>query len=155
MHLGRASTPEVGLYHDQGNGVGTWSPTWITPINGHGQQFDICFPGYYQVPIDVTAEWAAFLVNTRSSLIQLGGLEQIWVKFLALGNTKNTKVTTTANQTHNLLIRRPKPRQLSYSGSHTHTHTHTHTQTHTHTRARTHTCITYVTRLWKISHWNT
>jgi len=36
------------------------------PISGHGQQFDISFPSYYQVPIDVTPGWAASLVNTRS-----------------------------------------------------------------------------------------
>ena len=42
----------------QGDGVGTRSPTWTTPISGHGQQFDICFPSYYQVPIDVTAKWS-------------------------------------------------------------------------------------------------
>ena len=32
--------------------------------NGHGQQFEVCFSSYYQVPIDVPAGWAAFLVNT-------------------------------------------------------------------------------------------
>jgi len=48
----------------QGDGVGTLGPTWTTPISRHGQQFDICFPSYYQVPIDVTAGWAASLVNT-------------------------------------------------------------------------------------------
>ena len=54
----------------QGDGVGTQSPTWTTPISRHGQQFDICFPSYYQVPIDVTAGWAASLVNTKSPFIQ-------------------------------------------------------------------------------------
>ena len=43
------------LNHAQGDGVGTQGPTWTTPISGNGQQFDICFPSYYQVPIDVTA----------------------------------------------------------------------------------------------------
>ena len=75
IYLGRASVQQVGLYHVQGDGMGTQSPTWITPISGHGQQFDICFPSYYQVPIDVTAGWAASLVNTRSPFIQLDGLE--------------------------------------------------------------------------------
>ena len=38
----------------QGDIVGTESPTWTTPINGHGEQIKICFPSYYyQVPIDV------------------------------------------------------------------------------------------------------
>jgi len=37
--------------------------------------FNVCFPNYYHVPIDVTAEWAASLVYTRSPFIQLGGLE--------------------------------------------------------------------------------
>ena len=43
-----ANPPEVllGLYHAQGDDVGTQSPTWTTPISGHGQQFDICFPSY-------------------------------------------------------------------------------------------------------------
>ena len=45
----------IGLNHAQGDGVGTQGPTRTTPISGHGQQFDICFPSYYQVPIDVTA----------------------------------------------------------------------------------------------------
>ena len=45
---GRTSTPQVGLYHVQGDGVGTQSPTWTTPISGHGQQFDICFPSWHQ-----------------------------------------------------------------------------------------------------------
>ena len=40
----------------------------------HGQQFD--FPSYYQVLTDVTAGWAASLVNIRSPFIQLGRLEQ-------------------------------------------------------------------------------
>jgi len=31
----------------------------------HGQQFDICFPSLHQVPIDVTAGWAASPVGTR------------------------------------------------------------------------------------------
>jgi len=42
----------------------------------HGQQFDICFISYYQVPINVTAGWTAFLVNTMCLFIQLGRLEQ-------------------------------------------------------------------------------
>ena len=54
---GRVSAPQMGLYHALGNGVSTCSPTWTTPINGHGRQFDICFPSYFQVPIDVTASF--------------------------------------------------------------------------------------------------
>ena len=54
----RAITPQVGLYNSQGNGVSAQSPTWTTPINGHGQQFDICFPSFHQVPL----------------MLQLGGL---------------------------------------------------------------------------------
>jgi len=30
---GRASTPQVGLYHAQGDGVSTRSPNWTTPIS--------------------------------------------------------------------------------------------------------------------------
>ena len=57
----------------KGDGMGTQSPTWTIPISGHGQQFDIC---NNQEPIDVTAGWAASLLNTRSPLIQLSTLEQ-------------------------------------------------------------------------------
>jgi len=67
---GRASTPQVGLYHVQGDGVGTQS---LKPISGHAQQFEICFPSNCQ---DVAAGWAASLVNTRFPFIQLGRLEQ-------------------------------------------------------------------------------
>ena len=31
--------------HTQGNGVSTRSPTWTTPISGHGQQFDLVITG--------------------------------------------------------------------------------------------------------------
>ena len=41
---------------------------WVPEVV-RGQQFDICFPSYYQVPIDVTAGWAASPVYTRSPLI--------------------------------------------------------------------------------------
>jgi len=68
IHLERASTPQVELYHAQSAVVGTQSPTWTIPISGQGQQFDVCFPSYYHVPIG----WAASLVNTRSPFIQLG-----------------------------------------------------------------------------------
>ena len=60
----------------QGDGVGTQSLSWTTHIRAHGQQFEIRFASYYQVPIDVTVGWAASLVNTRSPFIQLGRLEQ-------------------------------------------------------------------------------
>ena len=110
--------------------------------NAHVQTYksqnlqELCKPLY--IPIDI-AGWAASLVNTRFPFIQLGGLEQMWVKFLAQGNTNNTKVATTRNRTHNLLIRRPMPWPLSYAGSHcTHcTHTHdTHTTHDTHSYLR-------------------
>jgi len=51
----RGSIPQVGLYHAR---VMVWTPTCTTPISGHEQRFDICFPSHYQVPIDVTAVWA-------------------------------------------------------------------------------------------------
>ena len=35
--------------------------TGLRPLARHGQQFDIWFPTYYQVPIDATAGWAASL----------------------------------------------------------------------------------------------
>jgi len=57
---------QVELCHVQGDGVGTRGPTWTTPISGHGQHFDIFFPSYYQVSIDVIAGWAASPVYTRS-----------------------------------------------------------------------------------------
>ena len=31
-----------GCTMSQGDGMGTQSPTWTTPIRRHGQQFDIC-----------------------------------------------------------------------------------------------------------------
>ena len=40
IHLGRAST-----WH-QGDGVGTWNPTWTTPISWHAKHCDICFPSF-------------------------------------------------------------------------------------------------------------
>jgi len=52
---------------------------WNTGVPGYysgTMRFDICFPTYYQVPIDVTAGWGASIVNTRSPFLQLGGLEQ-------------------------------------------------------------------------------
>ena len=86
----------------QGDGVGTRSPTWTTPISRHGLQFDISFPIDYQVPIDVT-------VGTPGPHLYS------WVdwsnvsKVLAQGNTNNTKVATAGNRTHNLSIRRLMP----------------------------------------------
>ena len=41
---GRASILQVGLFHVQGDGVGTQSPTWATPISGHDQDFEIWVP---------------------------------------------------------------------------------------------------------------
>ena len=38
----------------------------VSVCETEGDMDDICFPGYYQVPIDVTAGWAAFPVYTRS-----------------------------------------------------------------------------------------
>ena len=47
--------------------VMVWAPKVPPgPISGHGQQFDIRFSSYYQVPIAVTAGWAAFPVYIRS-----------------------------------------------------------------------------------------
>ena len=108
---GRAGTPQVGLYHAQGDGVGTRSPTWTTPINGHGQQFDD-FSSYNQVLTDATAGWAVSLVNTRS---QLGRLEQCEWSFLL----KETTSGHTKKWTHNLSIRRLMPWPFGYVASHT------------------------------------
>jgi len=41
----------------------------------HGQQLEICFPSYYQLPIDVTAGWVGFHLTAGTK-----------VKFLAQGN---------------------------------------------------------------------
>jgi len=40
------------------------------PFSGHGQQFDIRFSSYYQVPIDVTAGTVACPVDTKSPFVQ-------------------------------------------------------------------------------------
>ena len=94
--------------------------------------FDICFPSLHQIPIDITAGWAASSVGTRPP-------GAMWVKFIAQGSNKNTKVySQTRNRTHNLLIVRPMPWPLGYAAL-THTHTHTHTRIHARTHARTHT----------------
>jgi len=56
------------------------------PWAKHGLQLNICFPSYYQVPIDVTARWATFLGPHLYSWVD-------WVKFLAQENN-NTNVAT-------------------------------------------------------------
>ena len=65
---GRASTLQMGCTMSLDDGVGTQSPTRSTPISETWTAVDICFPSYYQVPIDVTARWAPSLVNTSSYL---------------------------------------------------------------------------------------
>ena len=99
----------------------------------HGQQFDICFPRYYQIPIDVTG----------SLFTQLGRLEQCEQSFRL--KQQQHQSGHTRNQTHNLLISRLM--HWSSLGSHTHTHArggtlyttlaHTHHTTSHHTRAHT------------------
>ena len=68
---GGTSTLQVGLYHAQGNGVSTQSPTWTTPISGHGQQSDICFPSYYQLQVLIyTAGWTGHAhTDTHTSVV--------------------------------------------------------------------------------------
>jgi len=57
---GRASVPQVALCHATGWGCG--HPR-SDPLARHGQQFYIHFPSLHQVPIDVTAGWAASRVG--------------------------------------------------------------------------------------------
>jgi len=47
----------------------------LTPLS-ETKTVEHLLPSYYQVPIDVAAEWAASIVSTRSPFIQLGRLEQ-------------------------------------------------------------------------------
>jgi len=118
---GKASTPQVGLYHAQGDCVGTQSPTWTTPISGHGQQCDICFPSYYQVPIDATAGWAASPVHTHTH-------------------------THTDTHTHTHTHTRARMHTYTQSCTHSHTHTHTHTHTRNHAHINTHRLHTHALR---------
>ena len=92
---------QVGLYHAQGDGVGTRHPTWTTPISRHGQQFDIYFPNYYQVPVDVTAGWAASLVNTR--LLYLYSWVD-WKNVSKVSCSRKQQSVLSGNQTCNLSI---------------------------------------------------
>ena len=55
----------------QDDSVGTISPTWTTPISRHGQQFDICLPNNYQVPLML--QFYSILFYSINAL-QLGGL---------------------------------------------------------------------------------
>jgi len=48
---GRAGTPQVGLYHAQGDGVGTKSPTWTTPISGHDSNLTFASPVITRYPL--------------------------------------------------------------------------------------------------------
>ena len=58
-----------GCTMSQGDGVGTQSPTWTTPISeAWTAAHHICFPSYYQVPIDVTAGWATSLFKWADAL---------------------------------------------------------------------------------------
>ena len=74
----------------------------VSVCETEGDMDDICFPGYYQVPIDVTAGWAAFPVYTRSPWSNVS-------KVLAQGNDNNTQYQNvlSANQTYNFLISMP------------------------------------------------
>ena len=130
---GRASTPQVGQYHAQGDGVGTWNPIWTTPISRHGQQFDICFPSYHQAPIDVTAGWAASPVYARSQF-------NSWVSWSNMRNVSSkeiTKVSWVGIKPTTFRLAGQYPDHLAMLPL-THAHTCGHTQAHTHTRADTH-----------------
>jgi len=106
---GRAITLQVGLYHAQGDGVGTLNLSRATPISRHVQQFDICLPSYYEVPIDITAGWAASLDNTTFPFIHTHSL---------------TPYVRSYTHTHT----------RTHACTHTYSHKHTHSYTHTHTR---------------------
>ena len=62
---GRTSNPRETVPCLTGEGVGTQSPTWTFNCYMRHGQFSICFPSKHQVPIDVTAGWAASPVGTR------------------------------------------------------------------------------------------
>ena len=117
----RSSTPQVGLYTvPRGDGVGTWSPTWTTPISKAWTVVYICFPSYYQVyPLMLQL---AILVNIRSPFIQLGRLEQCRYSFLLEETTVTLKIAS-------LLIERlwvwfpVRPQTDTDTDTHMHTHT--------------------------------
>ena len=83
------------------------------PLARHGQQFDICFASFYQVPIDVTAGWAVSTVDTRSQFNSWVDCNNkvSWVGIEAVLNL------STADQCPDHLA------MLPLSLTHTHTHT--------------------------------
>ena len=109
-----------------GESVGNQSPTWTLNCYMRHEQLSICFSSLLQVPIDVTAGWAASPVGTRPP----GPHYNSWVdwsnenNFLSQENDNNTKVASAGNRTWNLLITRLMPLPLGYAALHKHTHTH-------------------------------
>ena len=102
------------------------------------RQLSICFPIYYQLPIDVTAGWAASLVNTRSPFIQLGGLEQCEWSFLLKETPTIPKWPQLGIKPTIFQLEGRFPDHLAMLAQYTHSpHTHAHTSnTHTHTHIK-------------------
>ena len=124
------------------------------------RQLSICFPIYYQLPIDVTAGWAASLVNTRSPFIQLGGLKQYEWSFLLKETPTTPKWPQLGIKPTIFRLEGRCPDHLAMLAQYTHsphthqTHIHTHqtrihtlymhARAHTHTHTYTHRRCTYV-----------
>ena len=108
----------------QGSGVGTGSPTWITHITGSKTWTVVYFPR----PIDVTAGWAASLVNTR------------YYPFVYWSNVSKV-FCLRKQQKHQSGHTQYSDHFAMLAHTQTHTHTNAHTHTHTHTNTHMHMCI--------------
>ena len=134
---GRTSNPQKAVPCLTVEGVGTQSPTWTFNCYMRHGQLSICFPSLHQIPIDVTAGWAASSVGTRPP----GPPFNSWVDWSNVSKVSLFKETTTtpkwpswesnlepfdyqADVLTTWLCSPPPP-------PHTHTHIHTHTYTYT------------------------
>ena len=101
----------------------------------HGQ-LSICFPSLHQVPIDVTAGWAASPVGTRSP----GTHFNSWVDWSSVSkvscsrnNNNNTKVSQLGIEPGTFRLQGRCPNHLAMLPHTTHTHTcNGHANTHGH-----------------------
>jgi len=104
-------------------------------------QLSICFPSYYQVPIDVTAGWDVSPVNMRSPFNRWVNWSNASKVSCSRKQQQQHQSVLSGNQTSNLPISRPVPQPLGYATQtcthtpppHTHTHAHMHAHIHTHT----------------------
>ena len=115
----------------------------------HGQ-LSICFPSLHQVPIDVTAGWAASPVGTRPPGPHFNSWVD-WSKFLAQGNN-NTKVAQLGIEPGTFRLPGGCPNHLAMLPQHTHTQVmNVHSkmpETHTYS---THTYVPYTVKVMEDS----